>query len=413
MDLHEVVRNPVYLGQLLAALGFALFFGSWIGILLLPVWTICFLVAIRIREEHLERTLGRVFLEYEARVPGRLVPGWLIPGRRAMVRYPYKNLVFKGGGVRGIAYMGVLEVLEKEGVLPQVERVAGSSVGAITATLVCFRLSADETIETARSLDYTKIRRTGARDGRRPRRFKRLQLVPDEAICLERLNNEFGWYSSEFIYEWLKGVVAAHCDGNGLATFADFEKRGFRELYVVASNLMKRQAEVFSAKTTPGVAVADAVRMSISIPLFFAAMRFDGRRLGRGDLYVDGGVYNNYPISLFDAPEYAEGNTWYRNGINWETLGCFLYPQHDDGEPTQEPRNLRAYIRAVLANIYDAYQVMIFENSWIEQRRTIKIPDCEVSAIEFDVGPSSTKYSELIESGRSATREYLRQQSLP
>ena len=50
-----------------------------------------------------------------------------------------RNLVFKGGGVRGIAYMGALAILEEVEVLKNIKRVAGTSSGAIAATMVSFR----------------------------------------------------------------------------------------------------------------------------------------------------------------------------------------------------------------------------------------------------------------------------------
>lgn len=49
-----------------------------------------------------------------------------------------------------------------------------------------------------------------------------------------------------------------------MATFSDLRALGYRELDVVVSNSTKRQAEMFSAQTTPNVAVAEAVRMSMS-----------------------------------------------------------------------------------------------------------------------------------------------------
>src|SRR5947208_12131217 len=55
-----------------------------------------------------------------------------------------RNLVFQGGGVKGIAYVGVLDALERAGVLSTVTHVAGTSAGAITAALVaCGATAAD------------------------------------------------------------------------------------------------------------------------------------------------------------------------------------------------------------------------------------------------------------------------------
>jgi NTE family protein len=47
--------------------------------------------------------------------------------------------------------------------------------------------------------------------------------------------------------------------------------------------------------------VVDAVRRSMSIPLFFRAVRDD-----RKDVFVDGGAINNYPVKLFDREKYLE-----------------------------------------------------------------------------------------------------------
>ena len=60
----------------------------------------------------------------------------------------YKNLVFKGGGVRGIAYVGALKYLYENGLTRSLERVAGTSAGAITAINVGVRAPADETSGT-------------------------------------------------------------------------------------------------------------------------------------------------------------------------------------------------------------------------------------------------------------------------
>ena len=49
--------------------------------------------------------------------------------------YHFRNLVFEGGGVKGIAYVGAMKVLKEEGILPNIKRVGGTSAGAINATL--------------------------------------------------------------------------------------------------------------------------------------------------------------------------------------------------------------------------------------------------------------------------------------
>src|SRR5688572_21348168 len=56
----------------------------------------------------------------------------------------YKNLVFEGAGVRGLAYAGALEELEVRGYLSKIERVGGTSAGAITALTLALGYNAAE-----------------------------------------------------------------------------------------------------------------------------------------------------------------------------------------------------------------------------------------------------------------------------
>lgn len=299
--------------------------------------------------------------------------------------FPYKNLVFKGGGIRGIAYVGALEVLEKYGILSEVERVAGTSAGAITATLVSLRISFQETLEKLRTLDFTKIPQIRTSNTKSHELLSSLGLRNGELVCTSRLINEFGWYSSQYFYDWLQDTIAIYCNGNGKASFEEFQARGFRELSIVATNLSKRRPEVFSFSTTPHVAVADAVRMSMSIPFYFNALRFDGHQFGEGDLYADGGMYNNFPIQIYDDPIYARKNPWFVKGINWQTLGCYLYPEQTEEKLKKETQSLRDYLELTVGNFFDAFQAMSYENSSLDQRRTIKINDCGISPVEFNI----------------------------
>lgn len=61
------------------------------------------------------------------------------------------NAVFKGGGAKGIAYAGAIQACEEHRIV--FPEVAGSSAGAITATLVaCGYLAADMADEVPRAL---------------------------------------------------------------------------------------------------------------------------------------------------------------------------------------------------------------------------------------------------------------------
>ena len=66
----------------------------------------------------------------------------------------FRNLVFEGGGVKGIAYVGALEVLDDRGILSDIGRVAGTSAGAITATLLALGATRDQVEAICRGTDF-------------------------------------------------------------------------------------------------------------------------------------------------------------------------------------------------------------------------------------------------------------------
>lgn len=314
----------------------------------------------------------------------------------------YRNLVFKGGGVRGIAYMGALEVLDEFRIIDNIERVAGTSAGAITAAVLSLRLSMPETRELFNTLELPQVPQSVTSPTQK--------LLPwiQEQQAAHRFITRYGWYSSEYFYEWLIGVIEERCDGNGRATFADFKHRGFRDLHIVAANLSRQRAEVFSELNTPDVAVADAVRMSMSIPIYFEALRFDGQSFGSGDYYVDGGLFDNFPMHIFDRPDLASRPWAFRDGINWETLGLFLYPDHYlHPDQPEYPENVWEFLSLTFRNIYHSYELASYSSSTVDQHRTIEISDCGIDPTDFDIQLGDEKYNQLYESGASAVRKFF------
>jgi NTE family protein len=314
----------------------------------------------------------------------------------------YRNLVFSGGGVRGIAYLGALEVLDEYRILDNIERVAGTSAGAITATLMSLQLSVAEIKELFLTLDFRKVPQSDTRHIKR-----RLISIPDEQNP-RRFFRSYGWYSSQYFYHWLQDIIGGQCGHNPRANFRDFQQKGFKALYIVATNVSRQRAEVFSVDHTPDVAVADAVRMSISIPIFFESLRFNGRKFGVGDYYVDGGLYDNFPVHLFDQEKYA-GKPWaFRDGVNWETLGLFLYPEkarHLD-EP-EIPDNVWDFLSLMLRNLYHSHELSSYRTSTVDQERTIEISDCGVSPTDFDIEIGDEKYQQLYSSGRNSVENFF------
>jgi NTE family protein len=400
--LFGVVRHPIYFGQVLFALGMNLINASWIGLSFVPIWFIAFSILASVEEGLLVRSMGRAYLVYRNQVKGKIFPSLTRSSEADL--YPYKNLVFKGGGVRGIAYIGALEVLAQRGILTRIQRVAGTSAGAITAAIVSLNLSLEETIAVANSLDYTKVPMV--------RKEGEMEWVPGVIEGANRMVRNFGWFSSDYFYGWMKNVIAEYCNGNGMATFADFKASGFKDLYIVVSNITRRNAQVMSYENTPNIAVADAVRMSMSIPLYFEALRFNGLAFGNGDLYADGGLFDNYPVHIFDDERFSKDNDWYQGGINWETLGCYLFPLERKFIANDQRQGLLGYIEVLMDNLASSHELSHIETNLIDQRRTIMIGDCGIETTDFDIKPGDEKFKALVHSGAVSTQSYLERDRL-
>ena len=326
--------------------------------------------------------------------------------------YPFKNLVFEGGGVKGIAYVGALTILEEKGILPQIKRVGGTSAGAINALLLGVGYTCKEMQRILADLDFKAF------------------LDQDWGIIrdTERLLNQYGWYKGDFFHDWIGSLIEKKI-GNAHATFNDLDGRGFIDMSFMGTNLSTRFAEVFSLEHTPRMRVADAVRISMSIPLFFASVESP-----RGDRYVDGGVLDNYPVKLFDRekyidaadrpahsvrPEYYEsenqrflsahpGSSPYV--YNRETLGFRLDSKieiarfRDGAEPPVEKiEDFFDYAWALIETILDSQSNQhLHSDDW---QRTVYIDTLGVGTTDFDL--DDEKKLELIESGITHTKQYF------
>lgn len=279
--------------------------------------------------------------------------------------YPFTNLVFKGGGVKGIAYGGALDVLERQEILGNVGQIAGTSAGAITAALVALRYSPAEIKSLVFNIDFGRFEDGGT-------------------TGLFRLFRRFGWYEGDYFLDLMRCLVE-HQTKKPRSTFADLRDLGFRDLHVFATDLSAGGSKEFSAATTPDVEVALAVRMSMSIPLLFASVD------SGGDVFVDGGVLRNYPIDAFDE----------RSGIDPATLGLFL----THGPPQRvEIRRLLPYTRRLFQTLL-AVQVADLETNPPDLERSVLLDDLGISTTDFDL--TDQQKNELIAKGAECTCRYL------
>lgn len=320
----------------------------------------------------------------------------------------FRNLVFEGGGVKGVAYVGAMEVLERRQILRSIERIGGTSAGAINALLFGLGYTSGEIESILMRLDFTNFLDDS------------WGVIRDT----DRLLTRFGWYKGEFFHNWISNLIKEKI-GTTEATFNDLRVKGFRDMYFIGTNLSTGFYEVFSVENTPEMRVADAVRISMSIPLYFVAPKSK-----RGDIYVDGGVLDNYPIKLFDRAKYVNNHCitpdYYRlynaslkkAGLqadpcvfNQETLGFRLASAtkigvfRDHREPIHRPiNNFFTYITCLVSTILDQQECTHLHND--DWQRTIYIDTLGVGTLDFHI--DAARKEALIQSGKTCTESYFK-----
>jgi NTE family protein len=335
---------------------------------------------------------------------------------------PYRNLVMEGGGIRGIAYGGALLELEQRGVLAGLRRVGGTSAGAIQAALLAVGYSAQEIIDV---VNATPVQRLN--DGR---------FIFFGGT--HRLVKEYGWYRGDEFSTYLGELVArksrnAHLTLGELHALALKDPGHFRDLYTTGTNLTQQRVQVFSHETNPTMRVADAVRISMSIPLYFRAVLLDAEnRVITGtpapgqpvQVLVDGGLLANYPVDLFDFPRYmpagsAAAPDAHGHVFNPETLGLRLDRAEqiplDGGSAPTARRQLAPYAITDFNTYMAALYTVALENlnpvQPADWPRTISIDFLNFSPKIKRI--SDEQKRQLMDSGRKGAQAFFGRQPGP
>jgi NTE family protein len=163
---------------------------------------------------------------------------------------PTFSLALGSGGARGIAHIGVLTVLEREGLRPRA--VAGTSMGSFIGAMYAAGTHPERMAAGVDSLDYKEIVSLTA-----------LTLKPGSFLTADRIEGQ------------LRGQLPA--------TFAELRI----PFACVCADLVTGEPVVISEGDLPR-----AIRTSMSIPVMFDPVR-DGDRI-----LVDGGVVDPVPVRL-------------------------------------------------------------------------------------------------------------------
>ncbi|ARF09348.1 patatin-like phospholipase [Catovirus CTV1] len=192
------------------------------------------------------------------------------------------KLVLSGGGIKGIAHVGALQALHDYGCLDNIDTVAGTSVGALIGTLFIIGYTPKDLYDFIMIFDMSKM----------------------GGLKAENFLEKFGLDDGRKILTVIKTMFKNKGFSEDV-TFKELYDKVKKKIIMTVTCINDKKAYYYSVDTFPQVKVLKALRMSISIPVYFTPIEHNGH------LYVDGGCIDNYPMQLFS------------NNLD-ETIGFYL-----------------------------------------------------------------------------------------
>lgn len=180
------------------------------------------------------------------------------------------NLVLSGGGVKGIVMLGALKALENNGMLINIKAISMTSVGSLIGALYVMGYKVDDLYEFLSILDISKMK----------------SLQPS------RLLSQFGLDDGKKLMMVVEKMLEAKNFSPNITLLELYEKTNIK-LYITGTCLNDKKVYYFSHESNPNMQLKIAIRISTSVPLWFIPVEYEG------NIYVDGGCMENYPISVF------------------------------------------------------------------------------------------------------------------
>ena len=309
------------------------------------------------------------------------------------------DAVFEGGGVKGIGLVGGVCGMESAGY--SFRNVAGTSAGAIVASLLSVGYTGAEIKTEMMKLDFKK--------------FQGEDWLTKLGIAgkMTKLAFKCGIFNADYLEQWLDELFKR----KGKTRFGDIRgtdspKKTYR-FQAIASDLSRSRMLILPRDLASfGIdpdqfSITRAVRMSISIPLFyepFILTDIDGKK----HVIVDGGLLSNYPMWLMDN----------RNPNPSCPVFGFKFCSSAPEEPIMDDYvavdNLPGLLIALARTSMDAHDKRYINVGNGDFNRTIPISDVimrngkqeSVNAVYFDI--KSEEQESLFNNGLTAAKTFIR-----
>jgi len=337
------------------------------------------------------------------------------------------NLVLGGGGIKGIAYLGVFEAAEQRG-YKWVE-ISGASAGALTGAYAGAGYKFDELRKVLDGFDFEKIeigdipkkvpavaRYLDYASQRSSKKFRNVELFLNQRLDTGKKDKKPGpAYPQEIRGNFLKNIITFSREGclfdgdaleewvyrtlrnKGVKTFADLKgapagkanPMGYR-VRMTGVDLNRARILVlpddisYYGINPDSFEVAKAVRISTSVPFAFKPVELKSRGDGVEKIYnlVDGGVFDSFPSWLIDSAS------------QFQTIGFRLDGGQNKFLGIDTPLGI---LRALISAVYDTG---VPKRHSYNPNNVAKINTAKVPFLDFSLSGEDREY--LYKSGKHA-----------
>jgi NTE family protein len=278
---------------------------------------------------------------------------------------PPRYLVISGGGVKVISIVGVIKALNEKKMLKNLKEVSGVSAGSWLAFMLAAGLSIQAIESVALNFEFGLLR----------------NVTPDAILGFPET---FGVDDGKSLHKFLESILRVVVKVSPTITFSEFYSLklstiGFR---CWATDLKEHRVREFSYEKTPDVKIIDAIRASMSLPLYFVPVTDPIT----GNTLSDGGIQGNLPLHLLSE-----------NEVN-DCMGIGF--AHNSEK--KDPDDLMSFINCIFdCLIHSDYENVLRKYS----HKIIRVPIFDVNSWNFEISRDIRKL--LIDRGFDTGKEWL------
>ena len=273
----------------------------------------------------------------------------------------FNRLVLSGGGLKGLAYIGMLKFIEETPEkFKNIKEYVGTSIGAMMCMLIALGYNSVDLLKIFNSLDIEKLRN------------------PKVSTFFEN----YGLDNGDNIEKLLKILIKNKGHPENL-TLRELYNINSVNLVVCTTNVSTKKCKYFNYIDDPEIPIHLIVRMSMCIPMIFSPIKYNGEH------YVDGALTNDFPVNYpTETPE-----------------KCICVRLLTETRGSSEIKGIESYMRNLLKIAFNS-NIAVNESLAIrEKMHVVKLPIEYTNTVNFEI--TSEQKLKIYERGYSEFSKFF------